>query len=105
MGLEGVALRDGRWRVSCEGVVEHGRDGGAGGWAVAEGAPVSVTATANGAPLAATFTSAERPDLSAHGLPAGAGFRLKPLQPIPAGSSVEVRFANGGRLGGTPCTP
>ncbi len=91
--------------ASFKGVVDHCRSDELVGWAVAEGAPVSVTATANGAPLAATFTSAERPDLSAHGLPVGAGFRLKPLQPIPAGSSVEVRFANGGRLGGTPCTP
>ncbi len=104
-GLEALSLRDARYLVSFKGVVDHCRSDELVGWAVAEGAPVSVTATANGAPLAATFTSAERPDLSAHGLPAGAGFRLKPWHPIPAGSSVEVRFANGGRLGGTPCTP
>jgi Transposase len=104
-GLEALSLRDARYLVDFKGVVDHCRTDELIGWAVAEGTPVTVTATANGKPVEATFTTAERPDLPAHGLPSGAGFHLKPLQPIARGSTVEVRFANGRTLGGTPCTP
>ena len=75
------------------------------GWAVADGAPVSVTVKVNGKPIAAQMSNLERHDLADRGLPNDAGFELKPETPIAAGSKVEIQFANGRPLRGSPCQP
>jgi hypothetical protein len=75
------------------------------GWAVAEDSAVSVAASVDGQPLQGALINVERSDLASHGLPTDAGFELKLGQPIAPGSTVEVRFANGQRLIGSPCRP
>jgi putative transposase len=104
-GLEAVSLRDAKFLHEYKGFVDNCSNGTLMGWAVAEGVAVSVAASVGDEPLAATLSNKERPDLAAHGLPADAGFELTFTQPVPAGSAIEVRFANGRPLSGSPCKP
>jgi hypothetical protein len=39
------------------------------------------------------------------GFPTDAGFALKLAEPVPPGTVIDVRFANGRPLSGSPCTP
>jgi putative transposase len=104
-GVEGLSLRDARHLTDFKGFLDHCSQGKLVGWAIAENTAVSVTASVNGQPIKAVLTSMERPDLASKGLPDDAGFVLTPAQPIAAGSRVEVRFANGRPLIGSPCQP
>lgn len=104
-GLEALSLRDARFLRNFKGFLDQCETDKLIGWAVASGSAVSVTAKVNGKPIEATFTTVARPDLPSHGLPGDAGFKLTPLEPIAAGSTVEVQFTNGKLLRGTPCTP
>jgi len=104
-GLEAVSLRDARFLHEFRGFVDTCTRSKLTGWAVAEGTGVSVVASANGEPLKATLSGVERPDLAPHGLPDDAGFELTLAKPVAAGSAVDVRFANGRPLSGSPCTP
>ena len=104
-GLQSVSVRDVRQLTGFRGSLESCTIEKFRGWAVTEDAPVSVGASVNGEPVAAVFSSVERPDLASHGLPTGAGFELRPEKPLPAGSTVEVRFADGHPVQGSPCTP
>ncbi len=104
-GLEAVSLRDARFLHDFRGFVDSCSSGKLIGWAVAEGTAVNVAASANGEPLDATFSNVKRPDLAAHGLPDDAGFELTLAQPVAAGSPIDVRFADGRPLSGSPCTP
>jgi len=102
-GLEAVALRDAPRLFNFKGHVDHCRTQHIVGWAVGADSPINVTATVNGKPLQATFANVERPDLASHGLPVAAGFKLIPHKPIAGGSTIDVRFANGRPLHGSPC--
>ena len=102
-GLKAVTLRDAQRLFNFKGFVDHCRTDRIVGWAVAEDSAVNVTATVNGEPLKATFINVERPDLKSHGLPVAAGFDLLPRKPISAGSKIDVLFANGRPLIGSPC--
>lgn len=102
-GLEAVTLRDARRLFNFKGFVDHCTTERIVGWAVAEDTAVNVKATVNGEPLKATFTNVERPDLKSHGLTVAAGFKLIPRKPISAGSKIDVLFANGRPLNGSPC--
>jgi putative transposase len=104
-GLHALSLRDARLLHNFRGFVDSCTESKLVGWAVAEGSAVSVTASANGAPLKATLTNVERPDLARHGLPIDAGFELILDKPVASGSGIEVRFANGRPLTGSPCRP
>lgn len=104
-GLEAVSLRDVRFLHDYRGFVDSCSNGELVGWAVAEGLPVTVAASVEGKPLSYTQISRERPDLPAHGLPEGAGFQLKLVEPVPPGTAIDVRFANGRSLIGSPCKP
>jgi len=64
-----------------------------------------VTASVEGKPIRYTQTNRERPDLPPHGLPGDAGFELKLAEPVPSGTAIDVRFANGRPLVGSPCKP
>jgi hypothetical protein len=55
--------------------------------------------------LKATLTNVERLDLAKHGLPADAGYELVLDEPVAPGSEIDVRFANGRPLTGSPCRP
>jgi hypothetical protein len=102
-GVQGLALRDARLLTSFLGYVDSCAADGLSGWALAEDVPVSVGVSVNGEPIAVRFKSVERPDLAASNLPTGAGFELKPVAPLLPGSKVDVRFANGRPLRGSPC--
>jgi hypothetical protein len=102
-GLEAVSLRDARFLHDYKGFVDSCRAGKLVGWAVGEGAAVSVAAGIDGAPVAATFVNTSRPDLAAHGLPTDAGFEMTLAEALPAGTEIDVRFANGRPLQGSPC--
>ena len=104
-GVEALSLRDARHLTDFKGFLDRCNQGKLVGWAVAENTAVSVTASVNGEPIKAVLSSLERPDLASHGLPDDAGFVLTPAQPIAPGSKVEVRFANGRPLMGSPCQP
>ncbi len=104
-GLEAVSLRDARFLHDYLGFVDACTGGKLVGWAVAQGTAVSVTASIDGAPLVGTFTNTIRPDLTEHGLPADAGFELTLAGAVPAGTAIDVRFANGRPLRGSPCKP
>jgi hypothetical protein len=104
-GVQALSLRDVRFLANFKGFVDVCTPDKLAGWAVADGAPVSVTANVNGKPIAAQLSNLERHDLAERGLPNDAGFELKPETPIPAGSKVEVTFANGRPLRGSPCKP
>jgi hypothetical protein len=102
-GLEAVALRDARRLLNFKGHVDVCHTKRIVGWAVASDSAVNVTATVNGKPLQATFVNIDRPDLGRHGLPVAAGFKLIPHKPISVGSTIDVQFANGRSLIGSPC--
>ena len=102
-GLEAVSLRDARLLHDYLGFVDSCKDGKLAGWAVAQGTGVSVAASIDGAPVAAAFVNTMRPDLAEHGLPKDAGFELTLAEPVPAGTAIDVRFANGRPLRGSPC--
>ena len=102
-GLEAVALRDARRLLNFKGHVDVCATKRILGWAVGADSPINVTATVNGEPLRATFINVERSDLASHGLPVAAGFKLLPDKPILGGSTIDVRFANGRPLHGSPC--
>jgi len=104
-GLQAMSLRDAKWLKNFRGFVDTCSGEKLEGWAVAEDSAVSVTATANGEPLKAVLSTVERPDLASHGLPVDAGFELTPAAPIAPGTKVEVRFADGRPLTGSPCQP
>ena len=104
-GVGAISLRDVRRLSGFKGALDHCSKDALSGWAVADGSPISVTASVNGQPLNATFFNVERADLSNHGLPVEAGFILRLKSPIPSGSTVDVRFANGRPLPGSPCRP
>lgn len=104
-GLHALSLRDARLLHNFRGFVDSCSESKLVGWAVAEGSAVSVTASANGEPLKATLTNVERPDLAKHGLPIDAGFELMLDEPVASGSEIDVRFANGRPLTGSPCRP
>ena len=104
-GVEALSLRDARHLTDFKGFLDRCNQGKLVGWAVAENTAVSVTASVNGQPIKAVLSSLERPDLASQGLPGDAGFVLTPAQPIAPGSKVEVRFANGRPLMGSPCQP
>jgi hypothetical protein len=100
-----VSLRDARFLHDFRGFVDSCSGGKLVGWAAAEGAAVSVAASVNGTPVAATITNWERPDLASHNLPTDAGFELALAEPVAAGAAIDVHFANGRPLSGSPCTP
>jgi hypothetical protein len=102
-GLQGLTLRDARLLTNFKGFVDSCSKESVVGWAIAEDTAVSITASVNGEPVKAVLSSVERPDLASHGLPIDAGFELRPEKPLAAGSKVEVRFANGRPLIGSPC--
>ncbi len=102
-GLEVVSLRDARLLHDYLGFVDSCKDGKLTGWAVAQGTGVSVAASIDGTPVAAAFVSKMRPDLAGHGLPKDAGYELTLAEPVPAGTAIDVRFANGRPLRGSPC--
>ena len=102
-GLEAVALRDVRRLFDFKGHVDVCHAKHIVGWAVRADSPINVTATVNGKPLQATFVNIDRPDLGRHGLPVAAGFKLIPHKPIAVGSTIDVQFANGRSLIGSPC--
>jgi putative transposase len=104
-GLQSVELRDAVRLSKFRGYLDHCDRDKLVGWAVAEDSAVSVAATVDGQPLQGTLLNVERGDLASHSLPTDAGFELKPSQPITPGATVEVRFANGQRLIGSPCRP
>jgi hypothetical protein len=104
-GLQGVTLRDAVHLSKFRGYLDRCELDKLVGWAVAEDSAVSVAASIDGQPLPGRLVNVERGDLASHGLPTDAGFELKPGQPIAPGSTVEVRFANGQRLIGSPCRP
>jgi hypothetical protein len=104
-GLQSVAVRDARHLSKFRGYLDHCDRQRLVGWAVAEDTAVSVAASANGDPMKAVLSNVERADLATHGLPVDAGFELRPIEPIAAGTTIEVRFANGQRLIGSPCHP
>ncbi len=104
-GVQALSLRDVRFLANFRGFVDTCTPEKLGGWAVADGAPVSVVASVDGKPIAAEWTNLERNDLASRKIPADAGFVLKPETPIASGSKVEVRFANGRPLNGSPCKP
>lgn len=104
-GVQALSLRDARLLHDFKGFVDACAPDKLVGWAVAEDSAVSVIASANGEPLKAVLTNVERPDLAPHGLPTDAGFVLTPEKPIASGTTVEVRFANGRPLVGSPCHP
>jgi putative transposase len=104
-GLEAVSLRDVKFLHDYRGFVDSCSAGEVVGWAVAEGLAVSVIASVDGKPLVSTQTNVERPDLAANGFPTGAGFALKPAEPVPPDTVIDVRFADGRPLSGSPCTP
>jgi putative transposase len=104
-GLEAMSMRDARFLHDYRGFVDSCSNGELVGWAVAEGVPVTVAASVAGKPLSYAQTNRERPDLAAHGLPEGAGFSLKLAEPVSAGTAIDVRFANGQPLIGSPCKP
>jgi len=102
-GLQAVTLRDARRLFNFKGFADRCTTERIVGWAMAEDTPVSVAARVNGKPLKATFSNVERPDLASHGLPTAAGFVLTPHKAIPSGSRIDVLFANGRPLNGSPC--
>jgi hypothetical protein len=104
-GLQTISLRDARFLREYKGFVDRCSNGKLTGWAVADGVAVSVAASIGDRPLAATLSNSERPDLAAHGLPDDAGFALTFAQPVAAGSAIDVRFADGRPLPGSPCKP
>jgi hypothetical protein len=104
-GVQALSLRDVRFLANFRGFVDTCTREMLGGWAVADGAPVSVVASVDGKPIAAEWTNLDRDDLASRKIPADAGFVLKPQTPIAAGSKVELRFANGRPLNGSPCKP
>jgi hypothetical protein len=104
-GVQSLSLRDVRFLANFRGFIDTCTQEKLGGWAVADGAPVSVVASVDGKPIAAEWTNLERNDLASRKIPADAGFVLKPETPIASGSKVEVRFANGRPLNGSPCKP
>jgi putative transposase len=104
-GLEAASLRDVRFLHDYRGFVDSCSNDEVVGWAVAEGLPVTVAASVGDKPISYTQTSSERPDLPEHGIPEDAGFQLKLAEPVPAGTAIDVRFADGRRLTGAPCRP
>jgi putative transposase len=104
-GVQSLQLRDARLLTNFKGFVDSCTQGKLVGWAIAEDTPVSIGASIGGEPVRAALTNVERPDLASHGLPIDAGFELTPATPITGGSTVDVRFANGQPLTGSPCTP
>ena len=104
-GLEAVSLRDARFLHDYLGFVDVCTGGKLVGWAVAQGTAVSVTASIDGAPLAGTFINTIRPDIAEHDLPTDAGFELTLAEPVPPGTAIDVLFANGRPLRGSPCKP
>ena len=97
-GLEGVEMRDVRRLISFNGHVDHCTTKKIVGWAAAGDSAVDVMGTINGKPVKSTFVNVERPDL-----PVADGFKLNRGQPILAGSTINVLFANGRPLNGSPC--
>jgi putative transposase len=104
-GLHALSMRDARLLHNFRGFVDSCSPKKLVGWAVAEGSAVSIAASAGGEPLKATLTSVERLDLAKHGLPVDAGFELVLDEPVAPGSEIDVRFANGRPLTGSPCRP
>jgi putative transposase len=104
-GLQALSLRDARLLRNFRGFVDSCSPNKLAGWAVAEGSAVSIAASVDGEPLKATLTNVERLDLAKHGLPADAGYELVLDEPVAPGSEIDVRFANGRPLTGSPCRP
>jgi hypothetical protein len=104
-GVKALSVRDVRFLADFKGFVDTCSSDKLAGWAIADGAPVSVAASVDGKPIAVEWINLDREDLTAQKLPADAGFVLKPETPIASGSKVEVRFANGRPLIGSPCKP
>lgn len=102
-GLEGITLRDASGLGVQKGFLDHCTSDRLTGWAVAQDTPVNVFVTVDGAAYPVAFANVYRPDLEAHGIPPDAGFELTTKKPIAPGSRVEVRFANGRPLNGSPC--
>ncbi len=104
-GVKSLQLRDARLLNGFRGFVDSCSPEKLVGWAVAEDTAVNVLASINSEPMQAELSNIERPDLASQGLPVDAGFELRPAKPIAAGSKVDVRFANGRPLSGSPCEP
>lgn len=102
-GIEGIVMRDATGLGVHKGFLDRCTPDVLTGWAVGNDTPINVFATLDGDVLPAAFVSVHRPDLEALGLPPDAGFELKLEKPLPLGSRVEVRFANGRHLSGSPC--
>lgn len=104
-GVQELTLREARHLRNYKGFVDTCKGDRLVGWAIAENAAASVAITVDGKPLKAVLSNLERPDLGLAGFPTDAGFELKPEEPIKAGTKVDVRFANGQPLVGSPCQP
>jgi putative transposase len=104
-GLEAVSLRDVKFLHDYRGFVDSCSNGKVMGWAVAEGLAVSVTASVGGNPAVASQSNTERADLAAQGVPTDSGFELTLTEPLTPGSAIDVRFADGSPLSGSPCAP
>jgi putative transposase len=104
-GLHALSLRDARLLRNFRGFVDNCGSSKLVGWAVAEGSAVSIAASVDGEPLKSTLSNVERLDLAKHGLPVDAGFELTLDEPVPPGSEIDVTFANGRPLTGSPCRP
>jgi putative transposase len=104
-GLHALSMRDARLLRNFRGFVDSCTQSKVVGWAVAEGSAVTVAASAGDEPLKSTLTNIERLDLAKHGLPLDAGFELTFDEPVAPGSEIDVRFANGRPLTGSPCRP
>jgi putative transposase len=104
-GLEAVSLRDAKFLHAYRGFVDSCSNGKVGGWAIAEGIGVSVLPSVDGKPLAVSQSNIERADLASQNIPTDAGFELTLAEPPAPGSAVDVRFADGRPLLGSPCRP
>jgi hypothetical protein len=73
------------------------------GWAKAGSAAFPVTVRRVGVPDLTVMPNVERQDLEAAGFPRDAGFHVELKPPPKPGESIEVRFASGPHLRGSPC--
>lgn len=103
--LVSLSIADLSRRLEARGHVDECTNQRIVGWAASPDAAAAVVIKSEGAPIEAEVLNVERSDVAKEGLPVDAGFEIKPRTALAKGAKVEVMFADGGQLSGSPCRP
>lgn len=103
--LVSLSIADVRRRSEARGHVDECTNQRIVGWAASSDAAAAVVIKSEGAPIEAEVLNVERSDVAKDGLPVDAGFEIKPRTVLATGTKVEVMFADGRQLSGSPCRP